>query len=302
MMENVKKVAHTDTTVLITGETGVGKELVATAIFNHSSRVDKSFIRVNCSAFSESLIASELFGYEKGAFTGAHENRAGRFELADGGTLFLDEIGDIPMEVQIRLLRVLQSKEFERVGSSRTLHSEFRLIAATHQNLSRLVKENRFREDLFYRLNVFPIHVPALRDRKEDIPLLVRHFLSRFEKKARKQQMRIGKAEMRELCEYDWPGNIRELEHVIERGVIMSTGSVFKLPELTSRQTIENPVASSPEMTLLENEKQYVLSVLNRTKWKISGPGGCAEILNIHPNTLASRMKKLGISRKKAGP
>ncbi len=294
VMNKILKVAKADTTVLILGETGVGKELVAGTIMDKSLRSDKPYIRVNCSAFPEGLIASELFGHEKGAFTGADKQKAGRFELADGGTLFLDEIGDIPMEVQVRLLRVLQTQEFERVGGTRTLQSDFRLIAATNQDLRELVRKGTFREDLYYRLNVFPITVPPLRKRKEDIRVLANHFLSVFTKKLGKPETSIPEEEMKILINYDWPGNVRELENVIERGVIMRPGAEFRTPKLASdsRDSFEKP-----PKTLSENEKQHILWALGKTAWKISGPGGAAELLNINYGTLRSRMKKHGIKR-----
>ena len=295
VFKKVMQVANTDTTVLILGETGVGKELIAGTIMQKSYRSDKPFIRVNCSAFSESLIASELFGHEKGAFTGADEQRAGRFELADGGTLFLDEVGDIPMEVQVRLLRVLQTQEFERVGGSTTLCSDFRLIAATNQNLTRLVRSGKFREDLFYRLNVFPIQVPPLRKREMDIPMLADYFLKLFAKKMGKTLSIIPDSEMQKLLTYHWPGNVRELQHIIERGVIMSSKSVFRVPELNTEE--ESPSFKTSDLTLAENEKQHILQTMKKTSWKISGPGGAAELLNINYGTLRSRMKKHGITR-----
>jgi len=295
VFKKVMQVADTDTTVLILGETGVGKELIAGTIMQKSSRSDKPYIRVNCSAFSESLIASELFGHEKGAFTGADGQRAGRFELADSGTLFLDEVGDIPMEVQIRLLRVLQTQEFERVGGSTTLRSDFRLIAATNQNLSKLVRSGKFREDLFYRLNVFPIQVPLLKKREADIPMLADYFLKVFSKKLGKSLTHIPDSEMQKLLAYHWPGNVRELQHVIERGVIMSAKSKFRVPELNTEE--QSPAFKSSDRTLAENEKQHILQTLKKTSWKISGPGGAAELLDINYGTLRSRIKKHGIKR-----
>ncbi|MBU2644147.1 sigma 54-interacting transcriptional regulator [bacterium] len=296
VLNKVIQVADTDTTVLITGETGVGKELVARTIVDKSPRADKPFVSVNCSVFSETLIASELFGHEKGAFTGANEKKAGRFELADGGTLFLDEIGDIPMEVQVRLLRVLQVQEFERVGGTKTLHSDFRLIVATNQNLEKMVKTGRFREDLFYRLNVFPIQVPPLRKRKEDIPHLALHFLKTISQKMGKHFTEILESEMEKLVSYSWPGNVRELENVIERGVIMSSKSSFKVPELNTDQP--GAGVNNTLLTLAENEKQHILQAMEKTNWKISGPGGAAELLDINYGTLRSRMAKHGIRKK----
>jgi len=295
VLTKVNQVAKTDTTILITGETGVGKELVARAIHRHSPRCEKPFIRVFCSALPDSLIPSELFGHEKGAFTGAIHRRIGRFELADGGTIFLDEIGDLPLEVQVRLLRVSQSKEFERVGGSETLRSDFRLVAATNRDLDQAVKAGKFRPDLYYRLNVFPIEVPPLRDRKEDIPLLGHYFLKIHATKMGKTFDGILKSEMDKLIKYEWPGNVRELENIIERGVILSAGPVFQIPELgVSSPEVIHPDESS---TLKEIERRHILWALNKTWWKIRGVGGAAELLDIHPSTLDFRMKKLGIQR-----
>ncbi|MGQ9655358.1 MAG: sigma 54-interacting transcriptional regulator, partial [Thermodesulfobacteriota bacterium] len=298
VLRRIEQVARTDTTVLISGETGVGKELVARAMHRHSPRRDKPFIRVHCSALPEGLIPSELFGHEKGAFTGAVGRRIGRFELADGGTLFLDEIGDLPLEIQVRLLRVLQTKEFERVGGTDTLRSDFRLVAATNRDLEAEVRAGRFRSDLFYRLNVFPIYVPPLRERREDIPLLARHFLGIHAKKTGKTFRAIPEEEMRKLMEYEWPGNVRELENVIERGVILSNGPYLRVPELGTGHP--GPHASKGHLTLRDYERLYILRTLEGTGWKIRGPGGAAEILDIHPSTLRSRMKKLGLRRPRA--
>lgn len=300
VLAQVDQVAKADANVLILGETGVGKELIARAIHQRSVRSEKSFIRVHCSALPESLISSELFGHEKGAFTGAIRRRIGRFELSDGGSLFLDEIGDLPQEVQIRLLRVLQSKEFERVGGSETIRSDFRLITATNHNLEEDVKTNRFRADLYYRLNVFPIHIPPLRDRKEDIPVLTRHFIKKYATKMGKVFERIPEAEMDKLIQYHWPGNVRELENIIERGIIISSGPHFFVPELA----FSYPHTTSPEIntTLRGNETRHILWALKKTEWKVRGSGGAAEILNVHPSTLASRMRKLGITRPKGVP
>ncbi|MCP4756775.1 MAG: GAF domain-containing protein [Proteobacteria bacterium] len=295
MLGKVKQVAETDTTILIQGETGVGKELVAGIILGNSLRRDKPFICVNCSAFSETLIASELFGHEKGAFTGANERRIGRFELADGGTLFLDEIGDISMEVQVRLLRVLQTKNFERVGGTRNLKSDFRLIAATNQNLEALVKAGKFREDLYYRLNVFPIEVPPLRKRPEDISLLALFFLKKFAKKSAKVLTRIPESEMKMLESYSWPGNVRELENVMERAVVMSRKGHFHIPDLQPKRKVRPD--RNGGVTMLEIEKNHLVWALNETKWKIRGPGGAAELLGMHHSTLRSRIKKHGIKK-----
>lgn len=295
VISKVIQVADTDSNILISGETGVGKELVARAIHRRSRRKDKPFIRVNCSAFPETLIASELFGHEKGAFTGAIQQRIGRFELANKGTIFLDEIGEISMDVQVRLLRVLQSKEFERLGGRKTIHSDFRLIAATNRDLLNDVNGNRFREDLYYRLNVFPIHVPPLRERKEDIPLLAYYFLKIYEKKLKRPDMRISETDMKKLVTYNWPGNVRELENVIERGAILSSGSRFKMPELKKADIEEKTKIQI--VSLEENERRHIIRALKKTSGVIHGKGGAAEFLNVHPNTLYSKMKKLGIKK-----
>jgi transcriptional regulator with GAF, ATPase, and Fis domain len=289
------RVAGVDTTVLILGETGVGKEVIARAIHKNSPRCDRPFIRVNCTSMPESLISSELFGHERGAFTGAVEKRLGRFELADGGTLFLDEIGDIPLDVQVRLLRVLQSKEFERVGGRETLRSDFRLIAATNRDLSREVRANKFRQDLFYRLNVFPIQVPPLRKRKDDIPLLAHYFLKIFTARTGKFIDTIPDYEMDKLVRYDWPGNVRELENVIERGVILSPGQLFRVPELDI--TPWKHISQDDVLSLEDNERRMILMALEKAGGKVRGKGGAAELLHIHRNTLYSRMNKLGIRK-----
>ena len=295
VLAKVDRVAGTNTTVLILGETGVGKELVARAIHRSGERCEKPFIRVHCSALPESLISSELFGHEKGAFTGASDRRIGRFELAHGGTLFLDEIGELPLEVQVRLLRVLQTKEFERVGGSKTLRSDFRLIVATNRDLEHEVRRKRFRQDLFYRVAVFPIVVPPLRERKGDIPLLAGHFLKVYAHKMGKGPVKIKISDMGRLTDYSWPGNVRELENVIERGIILSTGTHFRLPELATR--LQDSPGGMEIRTLRENEWRLIQYVLQQTKGRVQGPGGAAELLDINPNTLKSRIKKLGIKK-----
>jgi len=288
----IRQVAAQDTIVLIQGETGVGKELVARTIQRESHRKDNPFISADCSAFSETLIASELFGHEKGAFTGAQSRRIGRFELAHRGTLFLDEIGNIPMGVQVRLLRVLQTKEFQRVGGMQTIHSNFRLISATNKDLSEEVAAGRFREDLFYRLNVFPITIPPLRERKEDIPTLALLFLRSYSKRMGKLFDSIPKTEMKKLIEYPWLGNVREMQNVIERGVLSSSGSRFRVPELPGNRYH----APEKEMiTLAENERRHILWVLGKTGGKISGESSASQFLGIPHSTLYYRMKKLGI-------
>ncbi|MBU1195722.1 MAG: sigma 54-interacting transcriptional regulator [Proteobacteria bacterium] len=290
------RVADTDTTVLILGDTGVGKEMVARAIHQQSSRRDKPFIRVNCSAFTEDLIASELFGHEKGSFTGADKKRVGRFELADTGTLFLDEIGDISKDIQVRLLRVLQTKKFERVGSSQSIRSDFRLLTATNRNLEKEVAEGRFREDLYYRLNVFPIYVPPLRERMEDISPLAIYFLKKYADKMNKSFKGIPESEMNKLLAYHWPGNVRELENVIERGVILNSDAFFTIPELSAGDG-KNVV--SGQLTLEEMERRFILNTVQKVNWKIHGPGGAAELLGMNHSTLYSRMKKLGLKKPK---
>jgi transcriptional regulator with GAF, ATPase, and Fis domain len=282
---------------MIIGETGAGKELVARAIHRYSGRKDKPFIRVHCSALPESLIPSELFGHEKGAFTGATQRRIGRFELADGGTLFLDEIGDLSLDIQVRLLRVLQSKEFERVGGSETLSSDFRLVVATNSDLEKKVKEQNFRADLYYRLAVFPIYVPPLRERKEDIPLLAHYFLQIYSKKRGKKFSKIPDSEIEKLFLYDWPGNVRELENIIERGTILNSGPIFSVPELGTHHSQFSSYDGN--VTLKENERRHILQTLKKTGWKVRGRGGAAELLDLPPSTLAFRMKKLGIQRPK---
>jgi formate hydrogenlyase transcriptional activator len=300
ILEQIGQVAKTDTTVLILGETGVGKNLVAGALHRQSLRRDRPFITVQCSALTESLITSELFGHEKGAFTGATNRRLGRFELANGGTLFLDEIGDLSLEVQARLLRVLQSKEFERVGGGKDiLTSDFRLVAATNRNLEQEVRARRFREDLYYRINVVPFYVPPLRERREDIPLLVHHFLGFYNSKRGTNIDRIPQEVMDALVRYDWPGNIRELDNVIQRGVISSRGPYLQLPPLESIQPVVTD--TNGMKSLRDKEREHILEALQRSRWKIHGPGGTAEILDINPSTLASRMKKLGIAKPSRG-
>ena len=294
LLAQVKHVANTDTAVLITGETGVGKNLIASVIHKYSSRHNNSFVTVQCSALTEGLITSELFGHEKGAFTGATNRHIGRFELADGGTLFLDEIGDLSLEVQARLLRVLQSKEFERVGGGKdVLTSDFRLIAATNKDLEAEVQANRFRKDLLFRINVFPLNIPPLRERKDDIPLLVAKMVETLNTKTNDVPMKIPKEAMKALIQYDWPGNIRELENVVQRGIINGDGRVFNMPPLATHAVSPSP--SSAILSLEENERRHILSALDRAMGKVHGPGGAAEILNINPSTLASRIKKLGI-------
>jgi formate hydrogenlyase transcriptional activator len=296
ILHEIETVAPTDSTVLIYGETGTGKELLARAIHNLSTRRGNAFVKLNCAAIPTGLLESELFGHEKGAFTGAISQRIGRFELADRGTVFLDEIGEIPLELQPKLLRVLQEREFERLGSTRTLRTDSRLIAATNRDLAALVEQQTFRADLFYRLNVFPVHVPPLRERQEDIPLLVRHFVQQFNRRMNKSIDTIPSETMNVLIRYDWPGNIREMQNLIERAVILSAGAVLKVPlaELTRRSASPG---SHKQDTLSEAERKHILAVLEETKWVVAGPNGAAARLGIKRSTLQFRMQKLGIAR-----
>src|SRR3989454_576719 len=292
----VETVAATDSTVLITGETGTGKELIARAIHNLSSRKDRVLVKVNCSAIPAGLIESELFGHERGAFTGALARKTGRFELADGATIFLDEIGDLPLDLQAKLLRVLQEGEFERLGSPRTMKGNVRVIAATNRDLEKAMQEGGFRSDLYYRLNVFPIRLPALRERKADIPLLVGYFAKRYGAKMGKKIETIPQTTIQALQSYSWPGNVRELENVIERAVILSQG-----PQLDLGEWLPKPGVAHVELrvaTLEEMERAHILEALERTGWRVSGERGAAKLLGLKPTTLEARMKKLGITRK----
>ncbi len=303
VLHRLQQVAGTEATVLIQGETGVGKELVARAIHEVSLRASKPFVTVNCSVLPANLIESELFGHEAGAFTGATRQRQGRFELADGGTMLLDEITELPLEMQSKLLRVIQEGEFERVGSSKTIKVDVRFLAATNRNIAGEIEAGRFRSDLFYRLNVYPITVPPLRDRRDDIPMLVNHFVQRIGRPMGKRFAEIPAAVLRQLTEYDWPGNIRELQNVLERAVIVSSGDRLWLPEgLTNKRAVEGdkPAAQGMLRSLQEVEREHIVTVLQRTGGRIAGPGGAAEILELHPNTLRSRMKKLGVGGKQA--
>ncbi len=294
----VETVAPTESTVLIHGETGTGKELIARAIHDRSARRAGAFVKLNCAAIPTGLLESELFGHEKGAFTGAVTQRIGRFELANGGTIFLDEVGEIPLELQPKLLRVLQEREFERLGSGRTLHTDARLLAATNRDLSAMVEEGKFRSDLFYRLNVFPVHVPPLRERPEDIPLLIRHFAEEFSRRMNKRVETIPSETLGTLARYHWPGNIRELQNVIERAVILSKGPVLKVPISGLRQPGANgKVGASSQDTLEEAERKHILNVLEDTSWVLAGPQGAASRLGMKRSTLQYRMTKLGIVR-----
>ena len=295
VLSSSEQVAGTDATVLILGESGTGKELLARAIHNISQRSDRPLVKVNCAALPANLIESELFGHEKGAFTGAISRKVGRFELADGGTLFLDEVGELPLELQSKLLRALQEGEFERLGSTTTLKVDVRVIAATNRDLQKEVENGSFRPDLFYRLNVFPIQSIPLRERKEDIPLLVKHFIDRYAAQIGKKIVSIPKRVINSLQGYHWPGNIRELENVIERSVILSTGRTLELGDWIPKT--ESQTISTDFVTLHEFERKYILSVLQKTSWRVSGDKGAARILGMKPTTLESRMKKLGIRR-----
>jgi PAS domain S-box-containing protein len=300
VLQRVSKVAGTDSTVLITGETGTGKELIARAVHSASPRKGKPLIKLNCAALPTGLVESELFGHEKGAFTGATARKPGRFELADGGTLFLDEVGELPADAQAKLLRVLQEREFERVGGTAPVKVDVRVIAATNRDLARMAKEGKFREDLFYRLNVFPVRLPSLRDRRDDIPLLVRFFVNKFATRLGKRIESVGKDTLELLAAYPWPGNIRELENVLERAVILADGDELEIdPEIlpVTPDTAEATALAPGDKSLLAVERDHILSVLRQTDWVIEGPNGAARLLAMHPNTLRSRLKKLGISR-----
>jgi PAS domain S-box-containing protein len=318
-LDKVNRVARTDASVLITGETGTGKELIARAIHSTSRRHDKPLIKLNCAALPSGLVESELFGHEKGAFSGAISRRVGRFELARGGTIFLDEIGEVPIEVQVKLLRVLQEREFERVGGSEPIKVDVRVIAATNRDLVKLIREGKFREDLYYRLNVFPIALPPLRDREGDVPLLVHHLVPRFAARVGVRIESVGKATLERLNRYSWPGNIRELENVLERAVILSNGPILEIdPEVFASAPADRPPDANPPTSpgpeneglaaagerqptplesLEDSTRNHILAALAQSGWIIDGPHGAAKLLALHPNTLRSRMKKLGITR-----
>jgi transcriptional regulator with GAF, ATPase, and Fis domain len=289
-----EQVAPMNTTVLILGETGTGKELIAFAIHDMSPRKERPLITVNCAALPGNLIESELFGREKGAFTGADTRQVGRFEVAHGSTLCLDEIGELPLEVQAKLLRVIQHNEFERLGSSQTIKVDVRIVATTNRDLEEEVRKGRFRQDLYYRLNVFPITVPPLRQRKDDIPLMVQSFLERYSRKLGKQITSIQKETLKALQDYPWPGNVRELESIIERAVILCPGPVLQLAD---KLEISFPPLLSAVRTLEETERNQILKILSETRWHIEGKDGAAAILGLHPSTLRARMHKLGIIR-----
>jgi formate hydrogenlyase transcriptional activator len=299
ILRQVQTVALTDSTVLIQGETGTGKELIARAIHNLSTRCERTLVKVNCAAIPTGLLESELFGHEKGAFTGAIAQRIGRFELANGGTLFLDEVGDIPLELQPKLLRVLQEQEFERLGSTRTLRVDVRLVAATNSNLAERVDGKQFRRDLYYRLNVFPVTIPPLRERREDIPLLVRYFAQKYARRMKKPIHTVPAKTMSALVDYHWPGNVRELENFVERAVILSRGSEFEVPlaELKQQTNLAPPNSSAAVSTLERAEREHILRTLGETNWVIGGPSGAAVRLGMKRTTLQSLMRKLGIAR-----
>jgi transcriptional regulator with GAF, ATPase, and Fis domain len=295
VLSRVEQVSDTDATVLLFGETGTGKELLARAIHKRSRRRDRPFVIVNCAALPASLIESELFGRERGAFTGAHATQVGRFELANRGTLFLDEVGELPLELQPKLLRVLQGGEIERLGSPRTIDVDVRLVAATNRDLVEEVRQGRFRRDLFYRLNVFPITVPSLRDRRQDIPSLVRYLVERHGRALRKPIDAVPHSVVETLEAYDWPGNVRELENVIQRAIIQSRGGTLELRDAWMPEA----ASSGGGTTLIEVERRHILHILEACHWRIEGQGGAAQLLALKSSTLRSRMLKLGITRPK---
>jgi formate hydrogenlyase transcriptional activator len=299
VLSQIGKVAPTDSTVLILGQTGTGKELIARAIHKRSKRAARSFIGVNCGAIPTSLIASELFGHEKGAFTGATQRRLGRFEAANGGTIFLDEVGDLPPDIQIALLRVLQEREIERVGSDKAIPVDVRVLAATHRNLDKLVSEGKFRQDLLYRLNVVPITMPSLRERAGDIPILVEYFIARFGKKLGKKFRTIEKKTMKTMQEYEWPGNVRELQNVIERAVTLSESDTFAVDEAWLRREPSQVARSGVPLSgaLQEHEKDVIEGALAQSHGRVSGPGGAATILGVPDSTLDAKIKRLGIDK-----
>ena len=292
-LEQAKRVAMTDSSVLLLGETGTGKELVAKAIHNLSSRRDRPFVRTNCASIPPGLIESELFGHERGAFTGAVNREIGRFELAHTGTLFLDEVGDIPLEFQPKLLHVLQEQEFERLGSPRTVRADFRLVTATNRDLSSMVENHEFRSDLYYRLNVFPIEIPALRDRPDDIPLLAKHFAQKYARRMNKQVDSIRRTDLNALVSYPWPGNVRELQNVMERSIILSSHGLLQLAPIKS---VDNRIPRE-RPTLAAAERDHIVQALRQTKWIVGGLHGAAVLLGLKRTTLVEKMRRLGISR-----
>jgi len=296
LLKQVAIVAPTHSTVLILGETGTGKELIARAIHKLSPRRDQPFVSTNCSSIPAGLLESELFGHEKGAFTGAVSREIGRFELADRGTMFLDEVGDIPLELQSKLLRVLQEQEFERLGSARTVKANFRLVAATNRNLAQMVEKGAFRSDLYYRLHVFPIETPPLRERPEDIPLLVWHFVRKYQQTMKKRIDTILPEDMDALVHYSWPGNVRELQNLIERSVILTDGLILHRPLVAQQKHFRRDI-QPPARTLADAEREHILKSLRETGWVIGGPDGAAARLSVRRTTLLYKMRQLGISR-----
>jgi len=297
VLEEVAIVAPTDSTVLLHGETGTGKELIARAIHNLSSRQHRAFVSINCAAIPSGLLESELFGHEKGAFTGALMQRKGRFELADGGSLFLDEIGDISLELQPKLLRAVQEQEFERLGNSRTIHVDVRIIAATHRDLGAMIKEEKFREDLFYRFNVFPIEIPPLRERREDIPLLVNYFATKLSSRMGKRIESISRQAMETLTNCPWKGNVRELANVIERAVILTRGDTLEVPIGELRPSFEMSFATTASSSFRQAECSVIIDALKAASGRIAGEGGAAERLGLKRTTLQNKIRRLGITK-----
>jgi len=300
VLQQVETVAPTDATVLVLGETGTGKELIARAIHDRSGRRARTFVKVNCAAIPSTLLESELFGHERGAFTDAVSQRIGRFEVADGGTLFLDEVGELPLEVQPKLLQVLQEQEFERVGGTRTIKVDVRIVAATNRNLAQLVEEKRFRDDLYYRLNVFPIQVPPLRERPEDIPALVRFFVQRLARPMNRRVEVIPSGALKALRRYTWPGNVRELANLVERAMILSKGRTLEIPLGELERGRHRPDHDDRAATLRAVERMHILRVLGETNWTLGGPRGAAVRLGVKRTTLQALMRRLGITRHRA--
>jgi formate hydrogenlyase transcriptional activator len=299
VLRQVSQVAPVETTVLLTGETGVGKELIARAIHLGSLRKDRSLVKINCGAIPQGVVESELFGHERGAFTGALTRRIGRFEQADRGTLFMDEVGELPLDIQVKLLRVLQEQEFERVGGTVSQRVDVRLVAATNRDLEEEVDEGRFRPDLFYRLNVFPVRIPSLRERTADIPVLVTHFLAQFQRKLAKPLQGVTPDSMERLMAHHWPGDIRELQNVVERACVLATRPVVEISQgdIGGRRTAFAGIERDGMVSLDENERAHILRAMTIAGGKVHGPGGAARMLGINPSTLRSRMQKLGIQR-----
>ena len=297
VLQQMETVAPTDATVLVLGETGTGKELIARAIHDRSGRRARTFVKVNCAAIPSTLLESELFGHERGAFTDAVSQRIGRFEVADGGTLFLDEVGELPLEVQPKLLQVLQEQEFERVGGTRTIKVDVRIVAATNRNLAQLVEEKRFRDDLYYRLNVFPIQVPPLRERPEDIPALVRFFVQRLARPMNRRVEVIPSGALKALRRYTWPGNVRELANLVERAMILSKGRTLEIPLAEFERRRHWPDHDDRAATLRAVERMHILRVLAETKWRLGGPRGAAVRLGMKRTTLQALIRRLGITR-----